>query len=357
MLLVARLTPPLRAEYEAISHEFSVYKAQRDDYEQKLEGQLTEVQAILSVLKQLEGSHAAYRKYYEGEIARMQQEAAAKGVHITVAPPPSGEALRAAAAPTGGAAKRPREGGADAAAGSAEKMARTNPEKDWSFTAVDSTKVDLLQAFKHTSIVCCVNFSGNGRYVAAGCNRVAYLYDTASGSLASPVGEFQDQKPVRCHAAPRSRQPAGPVSLSVPFSTQVEGDSYIRSICFSRDNQCLVTGAEDKTVKVWDIATGRIKYTCGGEQGHKQDIYSLDTHKDGRFIASGSGDKTVKLWSPTGECMQTFGAGENGPTDGVTSVALSPDGTTLAAGSLDRVVRLWDTTTGSFLGKLGDGAP
>ena len=118
-----------------------------------------------------------------------------------------------------------------------------------------------------------------------------------------------------------------------------------------------MTGAEDKTVKVWDIATGRIKYTCGGEQGHKQDIYSLDTHKDGRFIASGSGDKTVKLWSPTGECMQTFGAGENGPTDGVTSGALSPDGTTLAAGSLERVVRRWDTTTGSFLGKLGDGAP
>ena len=47
----------------------------------------------------------------------------------------------------------------------------------------------------------------------------------------------------------------------------MEGDSYIRSICFTRDNQCLVTGAEDKTVKVWDIATGRIKYTCGGEQG------------------------------------------------------------------------------------------
>ena len=36
---------------------------------------------------------------------------------------------------------------------------------------------------------------------------------------------------------------------------------------------------------------------------------------------------------------------------------LFSSGTTLAAGSLDRVVRLWDTTTGSFLGKLGDGAP
>lgn len=112
--------------------------------------------------------------------------------------------------------------------------------------------------------------------------------------------------------------------------------------------------AEDRTVKVWDIATGRVKRTYGGPAGHALDIYSLDCSSDGQFIASGSGDKTVKLWNMHGaECLQTFGNEHTyGPTDGVTSVAISPDGRLLAAGSLDHAVRLWDTATGQFLAKL-----
>ena len=329
--MLTRLLRPWRsAEYEAMNHEFSVYKTQRDDYEQKLEGQLNEMTAIQAALKQLEQSHGAYRSYYEAEIKRMQAEAAAKGVNIELGPPPAAGTLGA-----GGSEKRPREGDS-AAAGGADKMARMEPQQqDWSYTSRDSMKVDLVHSLKHSSIVCCVKFSGDGRYVAAGCNRVAYLYDATSGVAAQPVGQFQDQ-------------------------SQSEEDSYIRSVCFTADNQSLITGAEDKTVKVWDIASGRIKHTYGGETGHTLDIYSLDASSDGRIIASGSGDKTVKLWNIAGgECLHTLGAegnadGATGPTDGVTSVSISPDGRTLAAGSLDKVVRLWDTATGQFLAKLGD---
>ena len=334
MLVYLRLT--FSAEYEAMNHEFSVYKTQRDDYEQKLEGQLKEMAAIQGALKQLEQSHTAYRTYYEAEISRMQAEAAAKGVNIALSPPPAGGRMIGMDS-AGQAAKRPREGEA-AAAGGVDKMPRTQePQKDWSYTS-ESMKVNLMHSLQHSSIVCCVKFSGDGRYVAAGCNRVAYLYDAAAGVAAQPVGQFTDQRPT-------------------------EQDSYIRSVCFTADNQSLITGAEDKTVKVWDIASGRIKHTYGGETGHKLDIYSLDASSDGRLIASGSGDKTVKLWNIAGgDCLHTLGgeaaAGSGqgtGPTDGVTSVSISPDGRTLAAGSLDKVVRLWDTTTGQFLAKLGDG--
>ena len=323
-----------RAEYDTLSHEFGVYKSQRDDYEQKLEEQLKEMGSIQAALKQLEQNHTAYRSYYESEILRMQREAAAKGVDLVLAPPPTGAQL----AELGGASqasKRPREGDA-AASGNTDKMPRSQErQQDWSYTS-DSTKVDLMHTLKHSSIVCCVKFSGDGRYIATGCNRVAYLYEAATGAAAQPVGQFTDQRPS-------------------------EHDSYIRSVCFTADNQSLITGAEDRTVKVWDIASGRIKHTYGGETGHTLDIYSLDASSDGRLIASGSGDKTVKLWNIAGgECLHTLG-GEGaarqgtGPTDGVTSVSISPDGRTLAAGSLDKVVRLWDTGTGQFLAKLGDG--
>ena len=69
-------------------------------------------------------------------------------------------------------------------------------------------------------------------------------------------------------------------------------DLYIRSVCFSPDGVYLATGAEDRNIRVWDIARNQIKVKL---TGHEQDIYSLDWSKDGKMIVSGSGDKTVRV--------------------------------------------------------------
>jgi len=179
--------------------------------------------------------------------------------------------------------------------------------------------IDLLHNLNHSSVVCCVKFSQDGKYLATGCNKSAQIYDIDTGRK---VHTFIDEG-VR------------------------DGDLYIRSVCFSPDGQHLATGAEDKTVKVWDINHKRVLHTF---TGHELDIYSLDFSQDGRFIVSGSGDKKAKIWDiEKGRCAFTLGNEEVGPKDGVTSVAISPDGRLVAAGSLDRIVRLWDAQTGYFL--------
>lgn len=68
---------------------------------------------------------------------------------------------------------------------------------------------------------------------------------------------------------------------------------YIRSVCFSPDNKYLACGAEDHTVKVWDVENKRLHHTF---VGHELDIYSLDFSRDGNLIVSGSGDKKAKIW-------------------------------------------------------------
>jgi general transcriptional corepressor TUP1 len=65
-------------------------------------------------------------------------------------------------------------------------------------------------------------------------------------------------------------------------------------VCFSPDGRFLAAGAEDKTVKVWDIEKNNLQHTF---HGHELDIYSLDFSADGRFIVSGSGDKKAKIWN------------------------------------------------------------
>eukprot|EP01111_Echinosteliopsis_oligospora_P011283 TRINITY_DN3688_c0_g1_i1.p1 TRINITY_DN3688_c0_g1~~TRINITY_DN3688_c0_g1_i1.p1 ORF type:complete len:631 (+),score=141.31 TRINITY_DN3688_c0_g1_i1:213-2105(+) len=179
--------------------------------------------------------------------------------------------------------------------------------------------IDLMHNLNHQSVVCCVKFSADGKYLSTGCNKSAQIYDVESGKK---VHTFSDD-------------------------SAKEGDLYIRSVCFSPDGTSLATGAEDKTVKVWDIQQKRILHTF---TGHELDIYSLDYSYDGRFIVSGSGDKKAKIWDlEKGKCAFTLGNDEVGPKDGVTSVAISPDGRLVAAGSLDRIVRLWDAQTGYFL--------
>ncbi|PVF94835.1 WD40 repeat-like protein [Serendipita vermifera] len=195
--------------------------------------------------------------------------------------------------------------------------------------------VTLLHQFNHESVVCCVRFSKDGRFLATGCNRTAQIFDMRNGQM---VCQLSDDTAV------------------------MEGDLYIRSVCFSPDGKYLATGAEDRQIRIWDIAKKRIfrNFT-----GHEQEIYSLDFSYDGHLIVSGSGDKTARIWDMETGNATILSISDVANTDGdvtmsegvasdagVTSVAISPDGKLVAAGSLDTIVRLWDVRTGTLLERL-----
>ncbi|QIW98783.1 hypothetical protein AMS68_004301 [Peltaster fructicola] len=181
--------------------------------------------------------------------------------------------------------------------------------------AIRRLDVDLVHTLSHGSVVCCVRFSHDGRYVATGCNRSAQIFDVETGQQ---VCKLQDT------------------------NASQDGDLYIRSVCFSPDGKFLATGAEDKIIRVWEIATQVIRHHFGG---HEQDIYSLDFASDGRHIASGSGDRTIRLWDILeGQCIISLAI-----EDGVTTVAISPNNRWVAAGSLDKSVRIWDIKTGNLI--------
>lgn len=61
---------------------------------------------------------------------------------------------------------------------------------------------------------------------------------------------------------------------------------------FSPDGKYVV-GALDKTLVVWDAATGRKLRTL---QAHTRDIKCITFSPDGLYVATGSDDRTVKLW-------------------------------------------------------------
>ena len=71
---------------------------------------------------------------------------------------------------------------------------------------------------------------------------------------------------------------------------------------------------------------------------------------DGTRIVSGSDDKTLRLWDA--KSGQPIGAPLQGHEDAVSSVAFSPDGTRIVSGSDDKTLRLWDARSGEVLSVL-----
>ncbi|PAX54586.1 nSTAND1 domain-containing NTPase [Brunnivagina elsteri] len=122
--------------------------------------------------------------------------------------------------------------------------------------------------------------------------------------------------------------------------------SYVWSVSFSPDSKTLASASHDKTVKLWDVKTGREVNTL---QGHTSNVWSVSFSPDGKTLASASSDSTVKLWDvKTGREVNTL----QGHTNDVKSVSFSPNGTTLASASWDKTLKLWDVKTGREINTL-----
>jgi len=105
------------------------------------------------------------------------------------------------------------------------------------------------------------------------------------------------------------------------------------SVCFSPDGTKIVSGSSDKTVLIWDAASG--EQLCS-LKGHSKDNEECTcTHGQYAYQYKANPDCPV-----------------SGHSDYVRSVAWSPDGTKLASGSNDKTVRIWEAATGKQLWQL-----
>jgi WD40 repeat protein len=124
-----------------------------------------------------------------------------------------------------------------------------------------------------------------------------------------------------------------------PRKTFPVPEGEVRSVAFSPNGETLAAGLRYGTVRVWDVATGKVLKTF---KEHVSDVWAVAFSPDGKLLASGDGD-----WDRPGEVhlhdTTSWARRHTLPHTGeVLCVAFSPDGLRLAAGSWDRTVRVWD---------------
>ncbi len=142
---------------------------------------------------------------------------------------------------------------------------------------------------------------------------------------------------------PTIQQPKNkaPVLLPLPVEqltlllTLTSHAGPVWSVAISPDGQTLVSGSRDKTIKVWELSTGRLMRTL---TDHAAEVWSVAISPDGQTLVSESRDKTIKVWElSTGKLVRTL----TSHAAEVWSVAISPDGQTLVSGGQDNTIKVW----------------
>lgn len=113
------------------------------------------------------------------------------------------------------------------------------------------------------------------------------------------------------------------------------------------DSQSLITGSRDMSLKVWQLAGGKLSQVLVGHTDHVTCVAVAVLDKS--IVVSGSRDANLIVWDiNTGADLHTL----TGHLGYVTCVKLSGDGTLAVSGSEDKSILVWDTKKGTAINAI-----
>jgi WD40 repeat protein len=141
----------------------------------------------------------------------------------------------------------------------------------------------------HTDRVNSVAISPNGRFVLSGSSdNTMRLWELASGRQLRVFEGHTDS------VTSVAFSPDGRYALSGVGGTLCLWETgKVNSLALSPDGRFILSGSDDRTLRLWEAATGKVLHVF---RGHADDVYSVAFSPDWRFVLAGSADETMRLW-------------------------------------------------------------
>ncbi|KAF2266978.1 pre-mRNA-splicing factor prp46 [Lojkania enalia] len=230
------------------------------------------------------------------------------------------------------------------------------------------------QAKSTQSMALTLRAGGGGKGAAPNANGPTLLRDTASSALVRK--DTVRQVRPEWHA---------PWKVFRVISGHM---GWVRSVAVEPDNKWFATGSADRTIKIWDLASGALKVTltghisavrglavsprhpylfsCGEDKmvknfdleqnrvirhyhGHLSGVYCLDLHPTVDVFATGGRDGTVRLWDMRSRTAIHTLTGHKGTVASVKCQEADPQ---IISASMDGTIRLYDIVAGKTMGVL-----
>jgi len=119
-------------------------------------------------------------------------------------------------------------------------------------------------------------------------------------------------------------------------------ENWVNAVAVTLDGRYAISASDDRTLKVWELETGREVRTLAG---HEAWVLAVAVTPDGRYAISASSDRTLKVWElETGREVRTLAGHESG----VNAVAVTPDGRYAISGSTDERYAIFGSTDGTL---------
>lgn len=230
----------------------------------------------------------------------------------------------------------------------------SGPEASALLTAGTPAPVGLLMAPKsEAKETASETESTEATTILAGSDNVESLIDKLPGAQSGPSTALAEYKappdlPEKYHAMrteliirQREKRLAMP-EWHRPWKTYrvIQGHlGWVRAVAVDSSNEWFATGSADRTIRIYDLASGTLKLTLTGHINSVMGLAVSDRHP---YLFSVGMDKMVKCWDlEQNKVVRSY----HGHLSGVYSVGVHPTLDLLVTGGRDSVARVWDMRT------------
>jgi small GTP-binding protein len=236
-----------------------------------------------------------------------------------------------------------------------KRSGRRGPEED---LVVEHLSTEQLQLFgvidDNPDVICRVEFSPDGRNLAAMAGASLVIFDVTTGAVAWQIPALERDRGTDLSWAPDGGRIAvcNKDGVSV-YRTAAQLPAWSNradssgGVSWSPAGNLIAVGSDSGIVTLLDAGNGGAVATL---KGHRGKIWSLAWSPDGRYLASGGTgyggeeyDNGIRIWDVSARSLLV---NLEGHKDFVADLAWSPSSAVLISVSADRTIRVWEPAGG-----------